>query len=71
MVRCLTNEKLGHRVFYGASKTLLDYPDSGGFYNPVTSTYLLFAPEVFSLSKEISYSVGGVITVFAAWIFYL
>ena len=28
----------------------------------VTSTYLLFAPEGFSLSKEISYSVGAVVT---------
>jgi carbon starvation protein CstA len=29
----------------------------------VTSTYLLFAPEGFSLSKEISYSVGAIVTV--------
>ena len=28
----------------------------------VTSTYLLFAPEGFSLSKEISYSAGAVVT---------
>jgi len=28
----------------------------------VTSTYLLFAPEGFSLSKEISYSVGAIAT---------
>jgi carbon starvation protein CstA len=29
----------------------------------VTSTYLLFAPEGFSLSKEISYSVGAIVTI--------
>ena len=33
------------------------------FMTAVTSTYLLFAPEGFSLSKEISYSAGAVITV--------
>jgi carbon starvation protein CstA len=33
------------------------------FMTAVTSTYLLFAPEGFSLSKEISYSAGGIITV--------
>ena len=33
------------------------------FMTAVTSTYLLFAPEGFSLSKEISYFVGGVISV--------
>ena len=32
------------------------------FITAVTSTYLLFAPEGFSLSKEISYSVGALIT---------
>lgn len=31
----------------------------------VTSTYLLFAPEGFSLSKEISYSVGAFVTLAA------
>jgi carbon starvation protein CstA len=35
------------------------------FMTEVTSTYLLFAPEGFSLSKEISYTVGGVITGFS------
>ncbi len=33
------------------------------FMTAVTSTYLLFAPEGFSLSKEISYSAGAVLTV--------
>ena len=33
------------------------------FMTAVTSTYLLFAPEGFSLSKEISYSVGVLLTV--------
>lgn len=32
------------------------------FMTAVTSTYLLFAPEGFSLSKEISYSIGALIT---------
>ncbi len=36
----------------------------------VTSTYLLFAPEGFSLSKEISYSVGAIITV-ASFLWYI
>lgn len=35
------------------------------FMTAVTSTYLLFAPEGFSLSKEISYSVGAFITLAA------
>ena len=33
------------------------------FMTAVTSTYLLLAPEGFSLSKEISYSAGAVLTV--------
>ncbi len=33
------------------------------FMTAVTSTYLLFAPEGFSLSKEISYSAGALLTV--------
>ena len=33
------------------------------FMTAVTSTYLLFAPEGFSLSKEISYSAGALVTV--------
>lgn len=33
------------------------------FMTAVTSTYLLFAPEGFSLSKEISYSAGALISV--------
>ncbi|HPE75264.1 MAG TPA: carbon starvation protein A [Draconibacterium sp.] len=32
------------------------------FMTAVTTTYLLFAPEGFSLSKEISYSAGAIIT---------
>jgi len=35
------------------------------FMTAVTSTYLLFAPEGFALSKEIAYTIGGVITVAA------
>jgi carbon starvation protein CstA len=35
------------------------------FMTAVTSTYLLFAPEGFSLSKEISYSAGAIITLAA------
>jgi carbon starvation protein CstA len=35
------------------------------FMTAVTSTYLLFAPEGFSLSKEISYSAGAIITLVA------
>jgi hypothetical protein len=37
----------------------------------VTSTYLLFAPEGFSLSKEISYTVGTVITIGAYSMFWI
>jgi carbon starvation protein CstA len=39
----------------------------------VTSTYLLFAPEGFSLSKEISYPVGAIVTIasLAGFFFYL
>lgn len=33
------------------------------FMTAVTSTYLLFAPEGFSLSKEISYSVGALLLI--------
>jgi carbon starvation protein CstA len=33
------------------------------FMTAVTSTYLLFAPEGFGLSKEISYAVGGGLSV--------
>ncbi len=36
------------------------------FMTAVTSTYLLFAPEGFSLGKEISYTVGITISVIAA-----
>ena len=35
------------------------------FMTAVTSTYLLFAPEGFSLSKEISYTAGAIITLVA------
>ncbi len=35
------------------------------FMTAVTTTYLLFAPEGFSLSKEISYPAGALITIFA------
>jgi carbon starvation protein CstA len=35
------------------------------FMTAVTSTYLLFAPEGFALSKEISYPAGAVITILA------
>ena len=41
------------------------------FMTAVTSTYLLFAPEGFSLSKEISYSMGGVITVLSLLGFFI
>jgi carbon starvation protein CstA len=37
----------------------------------VTSTYLLFAPEGFSLSKEISYTVGALVTIGALIMFWL
>lgn len=37
----------------------------------VTSTYLLFAPEGFSLSKEISYSAGAIITLAALTGFFI
>ena len=40
------------------------------FMTAVTSTYLFFAPEGFSLSKEIAYTIGGVITI-AAFIGFL
>ncbi len=39
------------------------------FMTAVTSTYLLFAPEGFALSKEISYSAGALITVIAFVLF--
>lgn len=35
------------------------------FMTAVTTTYLLFAPEGFSLSKEIAYSVGGALSILA------
>jgi carbon starvation protein CstA len=41
------------------------------FMTAVTSTYLLFAPEGFSLSKEISYSAGAVITLASLVVFML
>ena len=41
------------------------------FMTAVTSTYLLFAPEGFSLSKEISYSTGALITVISFIGFYI
>jgi carbon starvation protein CstA len=42
------------------------------FMTAVTVTYLLFAPEGFSLSKEISYTVGisTAVLAFAAFFFY-
>jgi len=42
------------------------------FMTAVTSTYLLFAPEGFSLGKEISYTFGTLITIIAlvAFLFY-
>ena len=39
------------------------------FMTAVTTTYLLFAPEGFSLSKEISYSIGGLVAT-ASMIFF-
>ncbi len=41
------------------------------FMTAVTSTYLLFAPEGFALSKEISYSVGAFITLGASISFFV
>lgn len=43
------------------------------FMTAVTSTYLLFAPEGFSLSKEIAYTIGGIITAaaFAGFLVYV
>lgn len=41
------------------------------FMTAVTSTYLLFAPEGFGLSKEISYSAGAIISVFSIIAFFI
>ena len=41
------------------------------FMTAVTSTYLLFAPEGFSLSKDISYTVGISLSVLAAITFFI
>lgn len=41
------------------------------FMTAVTSTYLLFAPEGFSLSKEISYSTGALISVLSILAFFI
>ena len=43
------------------------------FMTAVTSTYLLFAPEGFSLSREIAYTTGGIITAaaFAGFLVYV
>ncbi len=41
------------------------------FMTAVTTTYLLFAPEGFSLSKEISYSVGGGLSVISLLGFFI
>lgn len=41
------------------------------FMTAVTSTYLLFAPEGFSLSKEISYAVGGGLSVLSLISFFI
>jgi len=43
------------------------------FMTAVTSTYLLFAPEGFSLSRDIAYTIGGIITAtaFAGFLVYV
>ena len=41
------------------------------FMTAVTSTYLLFAPEGFSLSKEISYSTGALLSVISIIAFFI
>lgn len=41
------------------------------FMTAVTTTYLLFAPEGFSLSKEISYTVGILLSVLSAIAFFV
>lgn len=41
------------------------------FMTAVTTTYLFFAPEGFSLSKEISYSVGGILSVISIIAFFM
>ncbi|MDX9881057.1 MAG: carbon starvation protein A [Prolixibacteraceae bacterium] len=41
------------------------------FMTAVTTTYLLFAPEGFSLGKEISYSVGSLISVLSILAFFI
>lgn len=41
------------------------------FMTAVTSTYLLFAPEGFSLSKEISYSAGALLSVVSIIAFFI
>ena len=41
------------------------------FMTAVTTTYLLFAPEGFSLSKEISYSIGAFLSVAALLGFFI
>lgn len=40
------------------------------FMTMVTTTYLLFAPEGFSLSRDISYSIGAMISIIALLIFF-
>ena len=41
------------------------------FMTAVTTTYLLFAPEGFSFSKDISYSIGGLLSIIALFAFFL
>lgn len=41
------------------------------FMTAVTTTYLFFAPEGLSLSKEISYSVGGLISILSMILFFI
>jgi len=39
------------------------------FMTAVTTTYLFFAPEGFALSKEISYPIGAILSVFSVVLF--
>ncbi len=41
------------------------------FMTAVTTTYLLFAPEGFSLSKEISYSIGALLSIISLVMFFI
>jgi carbon starvation protein CstA len=41
------------------------------FMTAVTSTYLLFAPEGFSFSMEVSYSIGILISIVSLAVFFV